>query len=402
MSALKAGPESTQEPKLPSRDWIILPLLSLLTICFLAVSTESIARLVFSESKTGVGSCIVKDDPSTGARGIPNSVCWEKNPESQWIEYRFNSCGHRAGMECGPKPPDTFRIVMIGSSIALGERVQREKTFAALLPAELSRETGKKVELYNESMGWGFSHSTTLRFNSVLGANPDMILWILAPMDIERTSLVLPTADLDPYASLSLRAKAWRRAKDELAANSIAVVASNIFGRTRTALLLRHFLYKSQSQYLKASLVAPDTNMGYLKSELSEEWKTRLIAFDADAGVIEGQAKTAGVPFVATFLPERAQAAMISRGDWPAGYDPCNLDTEIGSIITRHGGTYVDILPAFRNIPNPEQYYLPVDGHPDAGAHAIFARLLAGELANGAVPELQAASHPKFAQKQGR
>jgi hypothetical protein len=98
-------------------------------------------------------------------------------------------------------------------------------------------------------------------------------------------------------------------------------------------------------------------------------------------------------------LPNRAQAAMISMGEWPAGYDPYKLDAELRSIVTSHGGIYIDILPDFRAIPNPEQHYLPVDSHPDAGGHAIIAAMLAKELTGGAVPALKVPAQNQVARE---
>jgi hypothetical protein len=89
-------------------------------------------------------------------------------------------------------------------------------------------------------------------------------------------------------------------------------------------------------------------------------------------------------------------------GEWPAGYNPYKLDDELRPLITRHGGTYIDILPGFRDIPNPEQYYYPVDGHPNADGNRIISGLLANVLTGGAVPALQVAEQPKTAQEQGR
>src|SRR5580692_1391746 len=105
-----------QEANVPWRDWLVLPVLTLLTIGLMVTSTELIARRIFTESKTGGRSCAAIDDPADGILPTPNSVCLEKNAETQLVEYRFNSCGHRAGMECGPKLPGTYRIVMTGSS----------------------------------------------------------------------------------------------------------------------------------------------------------------------------------------------------------------------------------------------------------------------------------------------
>ena len=46
-------PASQKEAKLPCRDWILLPLLSLLTICLVAGSTEWTTRRIFFGSGRG-------------------------------------------------------------------------------------------------------------------------------------------------------------------------------------------------------------------------------------------------------------------------------------------------------------------------------------------------------------
>jgi hypothetical protein len=68
---------------------------------------------------------------------------------------------------------------------------------------------------------------------------------------------------------------------------------------------------------------------------------------------------------------------------------PYKLDDELRAVIVPHGGTYVDILPDYRNMPNPEQYYFPVDHHRDAEGHGIIVSLLAKEISGGAVPALK-------------
>jgi hypothetical protein len=158
-----SDPGKLGEAKLPRRDWILLPLLSVLTVVLMAISAESIARWVFSASKTTLHDCLAYD-PANGVRGIPGSVCWEKVPENQLTEYRLDCAGFRTGMVCGPKPAGVYRIVLIGSSIAIGERVSIEKTFASLVPEGLSRLAGRKVEIYNEGMAFGFPQNTALRF----------------------------------------------------------------------------------------------------------------------------------------------------------------------------------------------------------------------------------------------
>jgi len=165
---------------------------------------------------------------------------------------------------------------------------------------------------------------------------------------------------------------------------------------------LRHFLFESQSQFVKSYLMSGDGQTGFLKAEPSAEWKTRLRRFCDAVAENEARAEAAGVTLVAVLVPNRAQAAMISMREWPAGYDPYKLGEEVHSTITSNGGTYIDILPDFSHIPNPEQYYFPVDGHPDADGQAILSGLLAKELTSGAVPALRVAAQPQLAQEQKR
>jgi len=112
-------------------------------------------------------------------------VCWGKAPESEWVEYRLNHCGHRAGMECRPKTPGTYRIVMIGFIRSVGQPNTKRKDDCgypphrplATIPGDISNCTTK---------AWMALSRTGLRniFDEVLAAQPDMILWILTPFDI--------------------------------------------------------------------------------------------------------------------------------------------------------------------------------------------------------------------------
>jgi hypothetical protein len=140
--------------------------------------------------------------------------------------------------------------------------------------------------------------------------------------------------------------------------------------------------------------------MGFLKVDQSADWQTRISYFDTYVAEIESRARSAGVPLAIVLVPQRAQAAMISMGNWPAGYDPYKLDDELRTIVLGHGGSYIDIFPDIRDIPNPEQYYFPVDGHPDGAGHAMISRLLAKELTSGAIPALRVGTQPLAASKQ--
>ena len=374
---------------LSRRDWIVLPALGLLTIGLMAGSMELIGTRIFPWEGRSLTKCMVLNDPSTGLRGIPNTVCWGRPAEGQPVEYRFNNHGHRSAMDWGPKPPGVYRVVMPGSSVVFGDGVASEKTIASLLPAMLSRQTGRRIEVYNEGMGFGFPRSVALRFdNEVLAASPDLILWAVTPTDIENVSELGLNPALEKGGSAAKSASFLTIARQKITAafatKSIAESLTYILNQTRTAFMLQHFLDESQSQYLKNVLISGGPQ--YLRAEPDAKWQDELRQFDAYTAEVEQKARTANVPFVAVLLPVRAQAALISIGEWPQGIDPYKVDRDVRSIITSHGGIFVDILPEFRKIPNPEQYYFPYDGHPNARGNAIFADLLVKGLARGPMP----------------
>ena len=309
-------------------------------------------------------------------------------------------------MECGVKPAGVFRIVVTGTSVAEGRYVPREQTVAALLPGELSRLAGRPVDLYNASTMQGFLDSTPLRFEDLMANKPDLILWLVTPLDVWNSSFVsydAHPASLPPSAGQAhtLR-RAWYVARQAWASGSVGSVVRDHFNRTRTAFALRHLLFESQSQYVKSYLMGPDSESGYLKSDLSADWRQRLEHFDRDVALLRQRASASGVQVAVALVPYRAQAALVSMGQWPASYDPYELDDEMRAIVTRDGAAYVDLLPGFRGIPNPERDYFPVDGHPNARGEAVIARLLAGGLFAQGLPAARATGLPPLQPKQVR
>jgi hypothetical protein len=383
--------ESAPEEKIPTRDWILLPLLSVVTIIFLACSTELLGRWVLPASKTLAEDCMVSNDTATGMRGIPNAVCWDRVLDGEWTEYKFNSSGYRSDVDFGPKPEGTYRIAMVGTSFAAGLRVPVNETFAATLPAELSQRTGRKVELYNEGIVRRLPDVIAEHFNEVLKVKPDMILWIVTRSDVQSTAMIPKLQNNAKFEAENMFQRNWRLLKSEPFGTAVV----DIFNYTHTSTMLRHYLYQSQYLYVKSYLMADDHEMGYLRAQPSAEWQKRLHQFDVDAAALTNEARKAGIPLVVVYLPRGQQAAMISMNDWPQDYDPFKLDDELRSIIERHGGIYLDILPDFRTIPHPERGFYRVEGHPNAQGHALISNLLAKELTGGAVPELRAADQPQ-------
>jgi hypothetical protein len=61
--------------------------------------------------------------------------------------------------------------------MAEGLGVTREQTFASLLPGELTRRSGRKIEVYNTAIQLASPRALDLQFKQALALQPDMILW---------------------------------------------------------------------------------------------------------------------------------------------------------------------------------------------------------------------------------
>lgn len=400
------SPTNPPEGKLPRRDWILLPGLGLLTIGLIAGSVELLARRVLAVSSESKTSCIIHD-ASKGVRGVPNSVCWEKLPESENVEYKYNRCGDRAGMECGPKAAHTYRIVMQGSSIAAGYTLQINKTIGALLPIELSEKTGRSVELYDEGVN-ASPQNVVLRFQDVLAAQPDLILWVLGPWEIQH-ALEGTAAPHQGQAGMTkhriqqaLASKPLLDAIPDIRAALVDMWDAKFDRQIKSKIMLQHYLYESRAEYLRLYLLGDKSETAALLTQPGPEYQEKLQQFDRDVSVMEEQARSAGVPLFVTMVPNRAMAAMISGGEWPAGYDPYKLDNELRRIVTSHGANYLGIIQDYSTIPSPEQLYLTVNGHPNAKGDAVISDILAKELTSGVVPALKVSAQPQAGQTQSK
>ena len=110
-------------------------------------------------------------------------------------------------------------------------------------------------------------------------------------------------------------------ARGERSLGSPVDIAHAAILRTRTSLVLEHFLYESPSLYLTAYLHGGG-QLGFVRSQWGATGAAKPGAFSSDATYICEHAKSAGVPLVVVFLPNRATVGMISRGHFLSRSSP--------------------------------------------------------------------------------
>lgn len=94
------------------------------------------------------------------------------------VEVKINSKGLRDYEYSYAKPPDTYRILVLGDSITFGWGVEIQQTYAKILEDKLNRTNlGRKFQVINTGVG-NYSTETELDFLKMEGLKykPDMII----------------------------------------------------------------------------------------------------------------------------------------------------------------------------------------------------------------------------------
>ena len=346
-------------------DWIILSLIALVTIAMLFAGMELIVRVRRLHSISTLQKCILQT--ASGLRGVPNSVCTLTNPDGVDVEYSFNSCGDRTPFDCDKKPEGAYRIVLIGSSVAMGWDVPEPESLAERLSDGLSRSTHRRVEVYNSAM-FGSPENLAERVSRVIALKPDLILWVLASHDVDKRKIKNREQEFreSPRARRGLK---------------------GTLDMPKVAEFLRGLLYQSQSAYMAAYLRNIRETAQLPENSKSEE-DGRMVLFNSYVKTIVDEAKAAGVPVVATFLPNRAESDLFAMSPRPAGIDPDRLNDEGRTLMVSDGATYVDVAADLQKAFNLDGLYDQQGYHPNAEGHAVLTQILAKALTGGAVPAL--------------
>lgn len=352
---------------LPRRDLVLLPLVAVVTLLLLGAFCEGAARLFWPEQQTD--ACMVHD--ASGARFRANCRSEVKPAEAGWVEYAYNGCGYRTAAPCGAKPEGALRVAVLGTSISRGYWVPYAETFAGRAEAALTRACGRPVEFQNLSLAaaegrdgplW---HTIADRTGAALALQPDAIMTVIAPFDLEGYTAppdTLPGARnvAPPPPGLRDALPRWFR--------------SHVTEASRAVLVAQHLFYLDPVRYVPFYLKHGDA-ADYLRPPFRSAWRMRLAIADQTIGRIAAQARAAQVKLVVVFMPARPQALLVAEGDRrPGGTDPFAFGVALGATARRHGAIFVDLTEAMRGLsPRAADFYLPVDAHPTGRAHALIA-----------------------------
>lgn len=368
--------------QLPRRDLIVLPLLSILTIAVLLLGSEVAARHFFPES-AGADPCRVAD-ATIGFKYRPNCTSRVKSAEGPWVVNHYNECGYRTNESCGAKPSGSFRIALIGSSVAQGSYVGYDEIWATRAARDLTRVCRRKVEVQNLGREVCLPICQFHRIDEALNLKPDLAVMTVSPYDLER---LVPSEIPDASKPLPQRLGSTQ------AAETLSPLkrTQKLVTESRAVTVAEHYLFQDPSTYMRIYLTYGD-KADFLRTPFSPRWEGRLEGFDLLLGEIAEKFHAAHVPFVLVEMPSLAQVSALALKSPPPGVDPYALNRRLEEISSRRGVRFVDVLDSFRRTPGSNKLFYMVDGHLDGQGQALVSAPFVDQLTQGTAPALSGCS----------
>ncbi|HET6236706.1 MAG TPA: SGNH/GDSL hydrolase family protein [Acetobacteraceae bacterium] len=339
-------------------------------------AAEVVSRIMFVQHEAD--ACMMPDRV-LGTRFRPDCTSRVKAAEGPWVTNRYNECGYRTPQSCGPKPAGGVRIAVLGSSISQGYLVPYEQTFAARDATLLTQSCRKPVEFQNlASIGYIWNRLAD-RVDDAIALHPDAAVIVIVPFDLQQTAV--PAADRP----------ADRQGEDPGVLKRLDGLVTN----SRAVIVAQHFLFRQPDLYVKLYLDYGD-RADFLRPPFPPAWQDRLKRFDQLMAEIAGKFHAAGIPLILAYVPERAQAALLSAHQSPPGVDPYAFPRQIGDIARAHGIRFVDLSPTMSRMQDAANLYYPVDGHLAGQGDKLLADALAQKLRD-TVPALAECRPDTFA-----
>lgn len=341
--------------RLPRRDYLLLPLIFVMTILVLLVAGEVSARVIYVQDDA-VEPCEYRT-PS-GYRYRPMCTSYTKLWEGPWVTQHFNACGYRTAESCAPRPLSSLRVVVVGSSTSRGALVNYDQSFAARASAALSAKCGGVVDFQNLGSEPPDVDRIDLRMPEALALKPSAIVMTIGSFDLVHLKDPPPTAEgAAPPEHFNLR----------------GVVA--MLRESRLFLLMQYHLYSDPSFQIRAFLLNGDP-ADYVRRPLSPAWRKRVADIGDLLGRITAQTAADHVPVLLFYVPERAHVALGRLPSDPPGVDPFILGEALEKVAARHDVHFVDATRTFALVPDFQSLFYLTDGHPKEGGHAALAGLV--------------------------
>ncbi len=355
---------------LPRRDWILLPLLSLVTVLAMAAGAEGIARLFWPEQ--WVDACMRAAD---GEKPKANCNDMAKAVEGPWFEARYNECGYRATGPCGPPPPGTDRIAVLGTSTSFGFLVPFEHTWFVRTAQDITADCGRPVDVQSlvqinrtpDHLDFGDFNIIARRVPEAIALKPRLVVLVVTPYDLSE----MPDGGFNPVVDPETVKPTVQPRR-----SGIIELAKSLKQVSRTVSVAEHFIYRDPNFYVWTYLHYGD-KAAFLHPGMTPRWQERVAYLDNAVDYISAKLKPIGVPLVVAYAPAEVEGYLIADKMQIPDVDGEALARSVGLIAQRHGAIFADGASAFLGVRDVEDYFYRADGHLNGAGHEVFGDAVA-------------------------
>jgi hypothetical protein len=333
--------------RLPNDDYVVLPLLSLLTICVTLLGLELAARWYWPE--IAADACEFHDE-TNGFQFRPNCRSFVKAFEGPLVSNQYNECGFRTAEPCSSRLPKQLRVAVIGTSVSRGYLVPYPQTFAALATQRLTELCARPIDFQNLATESVDLPKLPRQTEQALSLKPDAIVMAMTAYDVQQV-----VSGSSAVARLSPR---------QWVARQLNVM--------RLFNVLKYFRNRDPAVFLDNFLKLGAT-ADYLRAPLAELWAPQLRALDDLFERTAQLARHDDVPIVVMFVPLLPQVLLAKPEFARPGVDPFQLSRLVGTIAQNHGIAYADDTLSFAAAADVGALFYRVDGHPNGLGHALIA-----------------------------
>ncbi|MBM3811921.1 MAG: hypothetical protein FJW20_09830 [Acidimicrobiia bacterium] len=344
-------------------------------------------------------------DPVLGWSLRPGSECWEAEEGIAWNV--INSHGFRDRERTIQKPSGTYRIAVLGDSIAEGRGVALEDVFTAVLERKLNdcpAYRGRKVEVLNFGVpGYGTAQELLQFRHTAAAYSPDLvILQFYAGNDMFNNIRELNVSDADssPYFLLKdgklVADNSFReRPSHQEAAIRRKNFAANLMNSSHLALMLYKLVRVRAQQAVPGQTLpaseGPPKNFPSIYPYLPPQIPAMEQAWAVTEALIEEfhrEVTSRGTGFQLIVLPLNGQIhpdlevrrRLQEHMGVPDLYYP---DRRLEELTSRAKIDYFSLTKPMGDYAVKNQVYLsgfvntaPGDGHPNEKGHRLIADLL--------------------------
>ncbi len=363
---------------------------AILVMCLMLEGTLAVVK-INSRSAT-------EFDPDTGYSFVPGAHYI--NRKEGFSEGHFNSHGFRDAERTWAKPPNTYRILVLGDSFVEAFNVPREHAFPALLEAKLNATSpSRRFEvLALGQSGFGTADAYMRYLNVGVRYAPDMVIlafymgndvrdnsrflsmnWIRFYFTIdEHGELVLDRSTLDGYAKqLTPLHRAYQTMK------RYSYLLSLISER---AFLVRRQIREGRFQQAHANTgqggLDEFSDFNVYLPDPTPRWTEAWNVTERVLVKFAGEVASRGTPFVLVILGAAEQVhpelAQDLRTEYSLPFDVDLPDRRLREVAARHGIRTLDLIPAFRDYDRRTGTYLygsgsMIAGHWNEAGHRLAA-----------------------------